>query len=112
MKQALTTFVAAAEVDVIIAPESEFESYAKLGFFDKLSDQLPTDLYSLLTDYFYISQLQEDPEKSVYGIYLSDTDLFKENANNTDPYIIGIVGNSKHKQNSIEFIRYLFHLYP
>ncbi|NLK27064.1 MAG: hypothetical protein GX306_01765 [Clostridiales bacterium] len=65
MKQALTTFVAAAEVDVIIAPESEFESYAKLGFFDKLSDQLPTDLYSLLTDYFYISQLQEDPEKSV-----------------------------------------------
>jgi ABC-type molybdate transport system substrate-binding protein len=75
---------------------------------DKLSDQLPTDVYSSLTDNFYISDLEEDKQKSVYGVYLTDTKLFKENANNEDPYVLGIIANSKHKANTVEFIRFLF----
>jgi hypothetical protein len=108
MKQALTTYVSAQQVDVIIAPESEFASYAYYGYVDKLTDQLPTDVYSSLTDHFYISDLEEDPEKNVYGIYLSDTKLYAKNTNKDDPYILGIVANSKHKDNAVEFIRYLF----
>lgn len=107
MKTVLTTHIAAQEVDVIIAPKSIFKTYAYHGFFDKLSDQLPTDLYSSLTDQFYLSSDQDHKEKSDYGIYLTDSDYYK-NANQKDPYLIGIVSNSKHKTNSIEFIRFLF----
>lgn len=108
LKQVLSTYIAAKEIDVIIAPESEFKAYAYHGFLAKLSDQLPTDIYSSLTDYFYISDLTDDPEKNVYGIYLTDTKLYRENADNTDPYVLGIVGNYQHEDNTIEFIRTLF----
>lgn len=112
MKQILTTMVSAQEIDVFIAPESEFKTHAYYGFFDKLSEQLPTDLYSAMTDRFYLSDLEDNPEKSVYGIYLTDTDLFKNNARNDDPYVLGIIANSKHKNNAIELIRYLFQSFP
>jgi hypothetical protein len=108
MKQVLSTYVAAQEIDVIIAPESEFANYAYYGYMDKLSDQLPTDVYSSLTDNFYITDVEDDKQKSVYGIYLTDTKLFKVNANNEDPYVLGIIANSKHKANTVEFVRFLF----
>ena len=111
-RQVLTTYVAAQEVDVIIAPESEFKTYAYNGYFDRISSQLPTDLYTKLSDHFYFSDMEDDPEKNVYGIYLTDTELYSNNAVNTDPYIIGIIANGEHKDNSIEFIRYLFDIHP
>lgn len=110
MRQILITYVAAENVDIIIAPKSEFSGYAYHGFFSPLSDQLPTDLYSSLTNRYYISSQEEDPKEDSYGIILSDTDLFKNNAKFTeeDPYVLGIVANSQHKENSVEFIRLLF----
>jgi len=108
----LAAFISAKEVDIIIAPESEFQTYAYNGTLEKLSDELPTDLYSALTDHFYISNQSEDSEYSVYGIYLTDTELFKNHAVNTDPYILGIVVNGQHKGNAIQFLRYLFNIYP
>lgn len=110
--QVLATYVMAREVDVIIAPESEFKAYAYNGYFDRISSQLPTDLYTKLSDCFYFSDLEDDPEKNVYGVYLTDTKLFANHAVSTDPYILGIVANSEHKGNSIEFIRYLFDIHP
>lgn len=108
MTQALTTYISSSEVDVIIAPESIFKGYAYGGTFKKLSDELPTDIYSSLTNQFYISDIEDDKEKNVYGIYLTDTPFYKEYAINTDPYILGIVINAPHEDNTIEFIRTLF----
>ncbi|MBP1755494.1 MAG: hypothetical protein H6Q59_1892 [Firmicutes bacterium] len=108
MQQALSTYIAAGEVDVIIAPESSFKEYAYYGFMEKISDQIPTDLYASLTDNMYMSNTEEDAENNVYGIYLTDTKLFKVNANNTDPYILGIIANSGHKENAAEFLRMLY----
>lgn len=104
----LTTYLAAGEIDVIIAPESEFEHYATTGYMAKLSDELPTDVYSALTDYFYITDTEEDAKHNAYGIYLTDTDLFKGLEYNSEPYILGIVPNYSHEENTIDFIRYLF----
>lgn len=112
MRQALYTYVAAKEIDVIIAPEDEFIQMTHNALFEDLSDQLPTDLYSSLTNHFYISSNSEDPVERVYGIYLTETDLYKNNTNTTTPYIIGIVANSNYKENSVEFIRYLFNIFP
>ncbi|CRZ33263.1 hypothetical protein DFR55_1561 [Herbinix hemicellulosilytica] len=109
MRQVLSYHLAASEIDLIIAPLSEFSQYVKFGFFDPLSDQLPTDLYSLLTDKFYLSSTEDNPRVSAYGIYLTDTKLFREYSITTEePYLIGIVVNSKYKKNAIEFIRYIF----
>ncbi len=108
MQTALVTYVSAGEVDLMIAPESQFQQYTYSGFNDKLYDDLPTDLYSELTDYLYITSTEDDPEENVYGIYLNNTKFFSQYADNTDPYILGIIVNSKHKENAIEFIRMLF----
>jgi len=108
MKQALTTYVSSQEVDVIIAPEAQFSKYAYNGYFDKISDQLPTNIYSNLTDYFYLTSTEEDSEVNTYGIYLRDTELFSATKDSEIQYILGIVVNSPHKENTIEFIRALF----
>ena len=108
MKQVLSTYVAAQQVDIMIAPQSVFADYAYYGFMEKLSDQLPTNVYSSLTDNFFITDLEDNTEKNVYGIFLTDTKLYQNNADNTDPYVLGIIANSKHKANAVEFIRYLF----
>jgi len=108
MQQILATYIAAGEVDVIIAPESEFMNYAYYGYFGKLSDALPTDVYSALTDYFYITETEEDATKNAYGINLSNSDLFQNLEYDGEPYILGIVANYPHADNTVEFIRYLF----
>ncbi len=108
MSSVLTTYIGAGEVDVMIAPESQFKTYAYNDFFDDLSDQLPTDVYTKLADYVYVSDTAENPQKKVVGIYLTDTKLFKENASNSDPYILGIVQNSSHKENAVEFLKMLY----
>ena len=111
MEQALTTYIASSEVDVIIAPESIFRKYAYTGTFKKLTDELPTDLYSSLTDQFYLCNTEDAKKvKSVYGIYLTNTKLYQKYANKKEPYVLGIIANSPHQENTIEFIRYLFEM--
>lgn len=110
MRQAFAVYLAASEIDLIIAPMSEFANYVDNGFFIPLSDQLPTDLYGSLTDQFYLSGTEDNPRVSAYGIYMENTKLYKEHsqATNDDPVLIGITANSMHRENSVEFIRYLF----
>lgn len=110
VRQAFAIYITAAEFDIIIAPQSEFSNYVWSEFLDPLSDQLPTDLYSALTDSFYLSATEDNPKIDAYGIYLADTKLFKEHAIpiEDDPYIIGIVTNSQHKENATKFIRYIY----
>lgn len=108
MQQVLSTYVAAGEIDVIIAPESDFANFAYYSYMAKLSDELPTDVYSTLTDNFYITDTEEDSEKAAYGIYLDNSDLFKGLKYNGEPYVLGIIQNYSHIDNTVEFIKYLF----
>lgn len=110
MRQAFTIYAGASEIDVVIAPLSEFADYVEYGFFTPLSEQLPTDLYSSLTDKYYIAGTEDNPKPTAYGIYLEDTKLYREHSMPTDddPVLIGIVSNSPHRENSIEFIRHIF----
>lgn len=110
MKQVLGAYVAAQDVDIIIAPKSDFDTYSYYGYMEPMSDLLPTDLYTSLSDYFYIGTQEDNPEENVYGIYLSEADLFKNNAKNTEdnPYVLGVIANSRRQNNAVEFIRYLF----
>ena len=103
----LTTYLAAKEIDIIIAPESLFKDYIHNGFFDNLEKQLPTDLFSKLTDHLYFGKAEEDTTDIAYGIVLDDLPLY-ENKDLQESQMIGIVVNSEKKENGIEFIRYLF----
>lgn len=114
----LTVLFFANELDVFIAPESKFVEYAFSGSLSSLSDQLPTDLYSALSDKFFQSQVRQDDEpieeasgpSHVFGIYLDDTELYKDYSSE-DPPVLGIVLSSKNKEEAVEFIRYLFDIY-
>ncbi len=107
-QQKLGTYFYAGQIDVIIAPESVFADYARLGNLSKLSDELPTDLFTKLTDSFYYSETEEDKTSSPYGIYLDGAKIYDKAGNLVDKPVLGIVVNSKYKQNAVEFIRYLF----
>ncbi len=122
-RRALITYVAASEVDIIIAPESEFANYAYNDFFHNLTNQLPTDLYTALANDFFISDTDYEEEKLPYGIYLHNAQYYNENYQFVresrpmdqteeevidEPYVLGIVGNSSNLNNSLDFIRYIF----
>jgi len=106
--QALNAYIAGAEIDVIIAPETTFKQFAYYGYFRKLSEALPTDVYSSLADYFFISELEDDPEMNPYGIYLDESSIFGGVKYKYDSYVLGIVANSQHPDNTVEFIRFIF----
>lgn len=105
----LTTYLANKEIDIIIAPESLFKNYIQSGFFDNLEGQLPTDLFSKLTDRLYLGKTEEVPTDIAYGIVLDDLPLY-ENINLKESQVLGIVVNSEKKENGIQFIRYLFNM--
>lgn len=115
--QKLSVLFFANELDLFISPESKFEEYAFSGSLSDLTEELPSDLYSALSDKFYMSQVRQDEEpiseatgpSYVFGIYLDDTELFKDFVSD-DPPVLGIVVTSPHTENAIEFIRYLFDL--
>lgn len=115
----LSVLAFARELDVLIVPESKFQEYAFSGSLWSLSDQLPTDLYSALSDKFYLSQVRQEEESYeeatgpsyVFGIYLDDIELFKDYPTE-DPPVLGIVLSGKNNENAVEFIRYLFGLNP
>lgn len=107
-EQKLSTYLFAGQIDVMIAPESVFANYVNIGSFSKLSEELPTGLLTELTDSFYYSDTKDDPATGAYGIYLDGAKLYNEKGVLMDKPVLGIITNSKFKQNGVEFIKYLF----
>lgn len=112
-----TTYTYAGEIDIFIAPESVFLNYAYAEIMLPLDEQLPTDFYnSFAQDDFLVCRTrvgnEEDPSKptgpeGVYGVYLTDTELFNVFDNTTDPPVLGLIVNTKNKDNAITFMKYL-----
>lgn len=109
-QQKLSTYIFAGEIDMIIAPESVMNSYASLGYLDKLTNILPTDLNNDLKESMYYSTSTEDPVKSAYGVYIDHSDIYDQVGNDTDRPVLAVLANSSYKDNSVEFIRYIFNL--
>lgn len=116
----LTTYTYAGEIDIFIAPESQFLKYAFSNTMASLTDILPTDVYSTLdTDDLFICKTRQDDEElpseakgpeGVYGIYIDDLsmfDFFTPDSIVSDPPVIGVVISGKNQENAVEFIKYL-----
>ena len=121
--QKLSTFLMAREIDVMIAPESTFNNYCKAGYFSTLSDALPTQLFSTLSDNFYYAvgpdededdSTSEDTSTSsdaptvAYGIKLDGFTVRDNDGNTISNPILGIVVNSKYTDNGAAFVQYLY----
>lgn len=116
VQQKFMTYLFAGELDIMIGGETMMKSQMTQGNLAPLSEQLPTELYSALKDYFVYAAVPETDaddnvisqgEKKVYGLYLDDCKIYGDLTLRERP-VIGIVVNSNHKENAVEFIRYLF----
>lgn len=103
----LVVYIAAGDVDVMIGPETTMNQYALAGYFSKMSECLPTDLFSTLTDNFYYSTTDEDDENAPYGIYLDEYAIRDDNGEPIMRPVLAIVANSKYKDNAVIFIESL-----
>ncbi len=111
-EQKLTTYVFSNDVDVIITDEAQFKRFARMGYFENLSNQLPTNLYSDFADSFFLADDPDGTSYNAYGIYLDDSTVYENLGSILEEPVIGIVANSNRKKNSVDFIRYLFQLLP
>lgn len=109
-QQKLSTYIFAGEIDFIIAPESVMNNYASIGYLDKLTNILPTNLNSELKDSMYYSTTEDDPVTSAYGVYIDNSSIYEKVGNNTDRPVLAVLANSNYKDNAVEFIGYIFHM--
>lgn len=117
--QKLTTYIAAGEIDIFIAPESVFLKYAFSNCMSPLTDLLPTDMYTELQDKLFSCKTRLQDEETpadamgpegVFGIYASDTKLFSNYDLSADPPVIGVIVNTKNSDNAVRFIEYMYNL--
>ena len=117
-QQRFSTYLFAGEFDVIIGGETQMQSQMQNGYFAPLSEQLPTELFSELKDYFVYGAIAETDsegnviswgEEEVYGLYLDDCEIYRDLSLRERP-ILGIAVNSDMKENAVAFIQYLFGL--
>lgn len=96
------------DIDIIIARESVLKQYAG-HYLRPLSEQLPADLYEVLSDRFCYAAVEDEDgnvkEEQPYGIYISD--FVTQNPYYKESVALAICGNSKRQKNAEEFVRYL-----
>ena len=113
------------DIDIFIAPESQFLKYAFSNSMTPLTDLLPTDLYSTLdADDLFICKTRHDSEElpsdaqgpeGVYGIYIEDHpmfEIFTKDSIKKDPPVIGVIISGNNQNNAAEYIRYLLSQIP
>ncbi len=111
VQDAITIYTTAGTLDVIIADEDVFTLYAKNGYFCDLSELFSEEeLTALSKDLLYATG------KHAYGVCLDDSSIYtgmstwykqQKASGSSVSYYIGIISNSKQKDNAVAFIEYL-----
>ncbi|MPQ30823.1 hypothetical protein E4V42_05155 [Clostridium estertheticum] len=103
--QKLTAEVSVGELDVIILDKTMFESFAKQDMFLRLDNIRELNLDSLKGE--KIHAIGSDKKNDVYAIDAKDITLLKKLGFDLKNKVIGIVGSTKQKYNSILVLKYL-----
>lgn len=103
----LVTYAMSGDIDIIIAPEEVFSQYASAGYFIKLSECLPPQMFSTLTDHFFYYTTENDAQEASYGIYLDEYAVKDSNGDIVLRPVLGILANAKHTENAVSFIESL-----
>ena len=116
--QKISTYVAAKGLDVVITDEACLKTLIENGYLISLSDLLPADMYTDLADRYYSGAVKDEdldgnasygPQES-YGIYIDDSEIYKNSGSSIEKPVLGVIGNSPNKDNAVELIRYLLEL--
>lgn len=103
-QQKLVLYVAGGDIDLIIAPEEIFAQYADAQYFMKLSECLPPQKFSALTDYFYYYKTVDDTQEACYGIYLDEYQVKDQTGTVLVRPVVGILANTSQTENAVTFI--------
>ena len=103
----LGVYIATGEIDIMIGTEDFIKQYASQGYFKKLSECLPSQMFSNLTDNFFYYETEDDSQQAPYGIYLDDFALKDKDGNIISPVVLSIVANSEYTDNAVQFIETL-----
>ncbi|MDO5292803.1 MAG: hypothetical protein Q4F05_08635 [bacterium] len=111
-EQKITTYAYAGKLDIIIAEEETIKYLAEGQYLQDLTQILPSDFYSSNTDQLIFARQQEDTSDVAYGISLENSAIYKEmsinyNYNGGKKMAVGVVVNSDHRDNAVQFIKYL-----
>ena len=103
---------AAEQIDVVIGSKEIFEKYADMGYFIDLSKLMDADTYSKYSDRAHTTSLTEEygGNTEVSGLDITNWDCIsklKWYEGSDEPVYIGIVCESKNKEQAIDFINYL-----
>lgn len=104
----IQTYMYAGQVDVLIADRETFGTLTKAGCFLDLAELFPTETYSKLSSTVYTGKSEEDNRERAYGFYLTDCEKYRELGVTMKEPVIGIVANTKYKDNAVKVIDYLF----
>ena len=102
---------AAEQIDVVIGSKEIFEKYADMGYFIDLSKLMDADTYSKYSDMAHTTSLTEEygGNTEVSGLDITNWDCIsklKWYEGSDEPVYIGIVCESKNKEQAIDFINY------
>lgn len=105
----LTALITMQDLDFISCQETEFLHFSDHAFFQSLDKCLPEDVQELVQDYYYY-YTDENGETYPLGIKLDDCSIFEDyGIYEKHETILGIIDNSERIDNTVEFIRYIFH---
>lgn len=108
VEQRLMTYLYAGVLDVIVGDSIRIKDLARTGALIPLSELLPTDLYGKLSDTLVMETMEDDNREKAYGINLKDCERYMDFGGYMEVPVLGVVANSKNKENVVEVIKYLF----
>ena len=108
----VSSMIYAATLDSMIAGEEDFKTYLNNQFFVDLTELLREDELEIIQDYLYIPDTAENTQKHPYGIYLDQSSvyqkIFEDGGGIVEKPIYGVLFNSEHKEESRQFLYYVF----
>ncbi|MEG1741811.1 MAG: hypothetical protein RR237_02920, partial [Acetivibrio sp.] len=107
-EQKLSIYTFNGDYDLVIADSSTFKRYAEGGYFEHLTESLPSNLYNDFTDRFLMAKAaDQDTEEMPYGISLRGYKNF-ENLDSciVDP-VLGILASSKNTAKGIDVLDWM-----
>ena len=97
--------ISVGELDVVILNKTLFETFSKGDMFLRLDNISGLNLASLKGEKIYATG--SDKKNAVYAIDAKDIVMFKDMGFDTKDKVIGIIGSTKQKYNSILVLKWL-----
>jgi hypothetical protein len=108
MMQKFMAMISAKQLDIIAAPESQFQEQAAQGMYmplEEISQLQP--LLEKMQEKLVKATTEEDPKENVYGIKIDASDKVGVAGEDAVDTVIGIAVNTEKQQNAVAFLEWI-----